>query len=42
MTKEQAIEELESMLHYWKHIKFYDNIEEQEAVEFAIDYMSKY
>ena len=42
MTKEQAIEELEAMLHYWKHIKFYNNIDEQEAVEFAIDYMSKY
>lgn len=42
MTKEQAIEELEAMLYYWKHIKFYNNIEEQEAVEFAIDYMSEY
>lgn len=42
MTKEQAIEELEAILHYWKHIKFYNNIEEQEAVEFAINYMSEY
>ena len=42
MTKEQAIEELEGMLYYWKHIKFYNNTDEQEAVEFAINYMSEH
>lgn len=39
MTKQEAIEELEELLHYWKYIKFYDNKSEQEAVEFAINYM---
>ena len=42
MSKEQAIEELEGMLYYWKHIKFYNNVDEQEAVEFAINYMNEH
>ena len=28
INKEQAIEELEGMLYYWKHIKFYNNVDE--------------
>ena len=39
MTKEEAIEELESLLYYWRDIQFYNNISEQEAVEYAINYM---
>ena len=39
MTKEEAIEELESLLYYWRDIKFYNNKSEQEAIEFAINYM---
>jgi len=39
MSKQEAIEELEELLHYWKYIKFYNNKSEQEAVEFAINYM---
>ena len=27
MTKEEAIEELQGLLDYWKYIKMYDNIE---------------
>lgn len=42
MNKEQAIEELEYLLDYWRSIKFYKNYDEQEAVEFAINYMSEY
>lgn len=41
MTKEEAIEELEELLHYWKDIKFYNNKSEQDAVEFAIEYMKE-
>ena len=40
MTKEEAIEELESLLYYWTQIKFYDNKREQEAVQYAIDYLN--
>lgn len=39
MTKQEAIEELECLLDYWKNIKFYRNYTEQEAVKYAIDYM---
>ena len=39
MTKQEAIEELESLLDYWKYIKFYNNKEEQDAVEYVIKYM---
>lgn len=40
MTKQEAIDELEGLLEYWKYIKMYDNKSEQEAVEFAINYMA--
>ena len=39
MTKEEAIVELKDLLDYWKYIKMYNNKTEQEAVEFAINYM---
>ena len=39
MTKEEAISELKELLDYWKYIKMYNNKSEQEAVEFAINYM---
>ena len=39
MTKEEAIVELRDLLDYWKYIKMYNNKSEQEAVEFAINYM---
>lgn len=38
-TYEEAVEELESLLHYWRDIQFCHNISEQEAVEYAINYM---
>ena len=41
MTKQEAIEELESLLDYWKNIKFYSNYREQEVVKYAIDYMKR-
>ena len=41
MTKQKAIDELEELLHYWRDIKMYDNKSEQEAVEFAINYMAE-
>ena len=41
MSKQEAIEELEELLHYWRYIKFYHNESEQEAVEFAINYMKE-
>ena len=40
MTKQEAIEELESILEYWKYIKMYNNKSEQDAVEYAINYMN--
>jgi hypothetical protein len=40
MTQEEAIEELQGLLDYWKYIKMYDNKSEQDAVQFAIDYMT--
>ncbi len=40
MKKEEAIEELQGLLDYWKYIKMYDNKSEQDAVQFAIDYMT--
>lgn len=39
MTREEAIVELKDLLDYWKYIKMYNNKREQEAVEFAINYM---
>ena len=39
MTKQEAIEELESLLDYWRYIKMYDNKSEQDVVEYAINYM---
>ena len=39
MTKEEAINELRELLNYWKYIKMYNNKSEQDAVEFAINYM---
>lgn len=39
MTKQEAISELRELLDYWKYIKMYNNKSEQEAVEFAINYM---
>ena len=39
MTKQEALLELKAILDYWKYIKMYDNKREQEAVEFAINYM---
>lgn len=42
MTKEEALEELKDLLDYWRYIKMYDNKREQEAVEYAINYMEEY
>lgn len=42
MTKEEAIQKLKELLDYWKNIKFYNNTTEQEAVEYAINYMDDY
>ena len=42
MTKQEAIDELKELLDYWRYIKMYDNKSEQEAVEFAINYMEEY
>ena len=39
MTKQEAIDELRDLLDYWRYIKMYNNPREQEAVEFAINYM---
>lgn len=39
MTKQESIEELQELLDYWRYIKFYNNKSEQEAVEYAINYM---
>lgn len=39
MTKQEAINELRDLLDYWRYIKMYNNLREQEAVEFAINYM---
>ena len=39
MTKQEAISELRDLLDYWRYIKMYNNPREQEAVEFAINYM---
>ena len=39
MTKQEAIDELKELLDYWKYIKFYNNKNEQDAVDFAIKYM---
>ena len=39
MTKQEAINELKELLDYWRYIKMYNNKSEQEAVEFAINYM---
>ncbi len=39
MTKQEAIDELKELLDYWKYIKMYNNKSEQDAVEFAINYM---
>ena len=39
MTKEEAISELKELLDYWRYIKMYNNKREQDAVEFAINYM---
>lgn len=39
MTKKEAIETLREILDYWKYIKMYDNPDEQEAVEYAINFM---
>lgn len=39
MTKQEAIDELRELLDYWRYIKMYNNPREQEAVEFAINYM---
>jgi len=41
MSKEDAIQELEELLYYWRHIKFYNNKSEQDAVEFAINYLKE-
>lgn len=41
MTKQEAIDELKDLLYYWTGIKFYNNKREQEAVEFAINYMEE-
>lgn len=41
MTKQEAIDELKELLDYWRYIKMYDNKREQEAVEFAINYMEE-
>lgn len=42
MTKEEAIAELQDLLDYWRYIKMYDNKSEQDAVEYAINYMKEY
>ena len=42
MTKEESIQELKELLYYWRHVKFYYNKTEQEAVEYAINYMEGY
>ena len=39
MTKQEAIDELRDLLDYWRDIKMCNNPREQEAVEFAINYM---
>lgn len=39
MTKQEAIQELKDLLDYWRNIKMYANYREQEAVEYAINYM---
>ena len=39
MTKQEAINELRELLDYWRYIKMYNNKSEQDAVEFAINYM---
>lgn len=39
MTKEQSIKILTELLDYWRYIKMYNNPEEQEAVEYAINFM---
>ena len=39
MTKQEAITELRELLDYWRYIKMYNNKSEQDAVEFAINYM---
>ena len=39
MTKQEAINELRELLDYWRDIKMYNNKREQDAVEFAINYM---
>ena len=39
MTKQEAINELRELLDYWRYIKMYYNKSEQDAVEFAINYM---
>lgn len=39
MTKQEAINELSKILDYWRYIKMYNNKSEQDAVEFAINYM---
>lgn len=41
MTKQEAINELQELLDYWRYIKMYNNKREQEAVEFAINYMKE-
>jgi len=40
MTKQEAIDELQSLLDYWKYVQFCQNYREQEAVQYAIDYLS--
>ena len=42
MAKEEAIAELQDLLDYWRYIKMYDNKSEQDAVEYAINYMKEY
>ena len=39
MTKQEAISELRDLLYYWRDIQMCNNPREQEAVEFAINYM---
>lgn len=41
MNKQEAIDELQELLDYWRYIKMYNNKSEQEAVEFAINYMQE-
>lgn len=40
MTKQEAIDELQELLNYWRYIKMYNNKSEQDAVEYAINYMN--